>query len=338
MTLIETQGFASMSDGAQLRWMALGDTTWRPPVVMLRGGPGLPDYLGDVAPMIADLAPVYRYDQRGTGQSPWRGRHSLARHVDDLAQLLDAWAAPKAVLIGHSYGTDLTSRFCLAHSERIAGMLLMCGPFVGDWRTADRVERDRRMSAAQQERLVGPHGRRAGTVGGTASPGLVQPHDERCPRTPRHLSRVSGCEAVLGGEQQGLAIVGWQGRQRAVRVDAVEGSFFRGLLHRLTPRGRQELLGMVSLLDPAQMVGELVPSDGVQPGHRLVLRAELTQIPRGLDEDVRTHVLDLIFRREPAAQVTQDLRAVRPVQLRASLLSVHASPFKGCGSLTLYDT
>ncbi|MET8983234.1 alpha/beta hydrolase [Streptomyces sp. NPDC004539] len=150
---METQSLASMSDGARLCWTALGDTARQPPVVMLHGGPGLPDYLGDVAPMVADLTPVYRYDQRGTGRSPWEGRHSLGRHVDDLAELLDVWEVPRAVLVGHSYGTDLASRFCLAYPDRIAGMLLMCGPFVGDWRAGDRAERDRRMTAAQQERL-----------------------------------------------------------------------------------------------------------------------------------------------------------------------------------------
>lgn len=152
VTLMETRGLASMTDGARLRWTALGDTTRKPPVVMLHGGPGLPDYLGDVAPMIAGLAPVYRYDQRGTGGSWWQGRHTLSRHVEDLAGLLDLWGAARAVLIGHSYGTDLASRFCLAHPERVAALLLMCGPLVGDWHTHYRAERARRMSPARRER------------------------------------------------------------------------------------------------------------------------------------------------------------------------------------------
>lgn len=150
---MQTQGFALMSDEAQLHWVALRDTARQLPVVMLHGGPGLPDYLGDIAPIVADLAPVYRYDQRGTGRSPWDGHHSLARHITDLAELLDAWDVPRAVLIGHSYGTDLASRFCMAHPDRVAGILLMCGPFVGDWRTAYQAEREHRMSAAQQDRL-----------------------------------------------------------------------------------------------------------------------------------------------------------------------------------------
>lgn len=142
-----------MADGARIGWVGSPAVPGRTPVVLLHGGPGLPDYLGRLAPVIADLAPVYRYDQRGTGRSGWQGSHSLARHVADLAELLDAWDAPRAVLIGHSYGTDLASRFCLAHPDRVAALLLLCGPFTGDWRAAYRAERDRRMSATQRERL-----------------------------------------------------------------------------------------------------------------------------------------------------------------------------------------
>jgi hypothetical protein len=51
---METQGLTSMTDEAQLRWMALEDTTRQPAVILLHGGPGLPDYPGEVAPMVAD--------------------------------------------------------------------------------------------------------------------------------------------------------------------------------------------------------------------------------------------------------------------------------------------
>lgn len=56
------------------------------------------------------------------------------------------------MLIGRSYDADLAGRFCLAHPGRVAAMLL-CGPFVGDWRTGYQAERNRRMSTAEQERL-----------------------------------------------------------------------------------------------------------------------------------------------------------------------------------------
>ena len=119
---------------------------------MLHGGPGLPGYLADVAMMVSDLAPVYRYDQRGTGGSAWNGRHTLARHVADLAELLAIWESPRVIVVGHSYGTNLACRFCLAHPEKVKALLLMCGPFVGEWREADRAARDRRMTPAQRDR------------------------------------------------------------------------------------------------------------------------------------------------------------------------------------------
>lgn len=39
------------------------------PVVLLHGGPGVPDYLAPVAEILALRHQVIRYDQRGTGQS-----------------------------------------------------------------------------------------------------------------------------------------------------------------------------------------------------------------------------------------------------------------------------
>ncbi|OIV39294.1 alpha/beta hydrolase [Mangrovactinospora gilvigrisea] len=142
-----------MTDGATISWTRLEGTVEAPPVVLLHGGPGLADGLRDVAPLVEGLAPVYRYDQRGTGGSPWEGRHTFALHIADLVELLDQWGAERAVLIGHSYGASLASRFVLAHPDRVAALLLLCGPNVGDWRAGYQAERDRRMTAVQQERL-----------------------------------------------------------------------------------------------------------------------------------------------------------------------------------------
>ncbi|MEU8323849.1 alpha/beta hydrolase [Nonomuraea sp. NPDC048881] len=68
------------------------------PVVMVHGGPGVPDHLAPVAGVIDDLRLVRRYDQRGTGGSCWEGEHTIARHLDDLALSLDAWGHDQAVL------------------------------------------------------------------------------------------------------------------------------------------------------------------------------------------------------------------------------------------------
>lgn len=84
--------------------------------------------------------------------------HDPVRGVDGFAGLLDAWDAPQGVLIGHSYGAELASRFCLAQPGRAAAVLLMCGPYVGDWRTRYGAERDRRTSAGQRERRLEPKG------------------------------------------------------------------------------------------------------------------------------------------------------------------------------------
>lgn len=148
-----------MDDNARLRtWtygLANGAT---PPVILVHGGPGIPDYLGPVAEMIADLGRVHRYDQRGVGGSTWVGQHTIARHVRDLELLIDAWGYDRVVLVGHSFGTDLATFFLLAHPERVGGIVYLSGPFVDlpgstPWRTVARAVEHSRRSPQQEARL-----------------------------------------------------------------------------------------------------------------------------------------------------------------------------------------
>jgi pimeloyl-ACP methyl ester carboxylesterase len=143
-----------MDDGALLRtWTAGPVIPRRLPVVMVHGGPGVPDYLGPVAGIVEDLCLVHRYDQRGTGGSRWEGEHTIARHVQDLASLLDAWGHHRVVLTGHSFGTNMASYFLLAHPGRVAGLIQLAGPFLDPWREADLAAQRARRSGEQQARL-----------------------------------------------------------------------------------------------------------------------------------------------------------------------------------------
>lgn len=149
-----TAAMIELDDGAQLRsWTTGSANAGTLPVVMLHGGPGVPDYLAPVADIIDDLCLVHRYDQRGTGGSSWDGDHTIARHLHDLASLLNVWQHDRVVLVGHSFGTNLTSYFLLAHPERVAGLVQIAGPFLGPWREADRATQRQRRTEQQQTRL-----------------------------------------------------------------------------------------------------------------------------------------------------------------------------------------
>ncbi len=143
-----------MDDGVRLRTRRSGTSgTGSTPIVLVGGGPGLPDYLAPVAELVDDLTVVHRYDQRGTGGSRWNGAHTVARNVWDLELLLKALGYDKVVLVGHSFGTDLVSFFLLATLTRVAGIVYLAGPFLGDWRHANGAAHLERRSAEQQAGL-----------------------------------------------------------------------------------------------------------------------------------------------------------------------------------------
>ncbi|GAA3466546.1 alpha/beta fold hydrolase [Nonomuraea roseola] len=149
-----TAAMIELDDGAHLRTWTTGSVVpQRYPVVMVHGGPGVPDYLAPVAGIIDDLCLVHRYDQRGTGGSSWEGEHTIVRHVHDLSLSLDAWGHDRVVLVGHSFGTNMASYFLLAHPERVAGLIQIAGPFLDPWREADRAAQRARRTGEQQARL-----------------------------------------------------------------------------------------------------------------------------------------------------------------------------------------
>jgi proline iminopeptidase len=98
-----------------------------PPLVLCHGGPGLWDYLDDVAGLLDDTARTIRWDQRGCGRSQRRGPYTVGRFVADLDAVRDHVAGPRIALLGHSWGAHLALRYAIEHADRVSHLVYVSG-------------------------------------------------------------------------------------------------------------------------------------------------------------------------------------------------------------------
>lgn len=102
------------------------DADPRPPVVVLHGGPGVPDLaglLGALGPLADAGRDVYAYARVGSGRSSRLqdpSGYTVARAVDELEQVRRTIGASRIVLVGHSYGGYLAAAYLAAHPGRVA--------------------------------------------------------------------------------------------------------------------------------------------------------------------------------------------------------------------------
>lgn len=146
-----------LADGTELATWTDGAAGAHPPVVLVHGGPGLWDDLGDLAALLSDQTLVHRFDQRGCGRTTPRpvpdAQLSVQRSVADLEELRAALDAADGgherwIVVGHSFGASLALAYASAHPEHVAAVGCLSGSGIGDWRTGFRAERDRRREAA----------------------------------------------------------------------------------------------------------------------------------------------------------------------------------------------
>jgi pimeloyl-ACP methyl ester carboxylesterase len=94
-----------------------------PPALLLHGGPGLSDYLADLAAELSSVMTVARYQQRGLAPSVVDGDRTVEGHVGDAVAVLDALGWQQAWAIGHSWGGHLAMHLAVARPERLLGMV-----------------------------------------------------------------------------------------------------------------------------------------------------------------------------------------------------------------------
>lgn len=99
------------------------------PMITLHGGPGMSDYMDEVADefnLIIAANPaisVYTYQQRGLSPSPLSGPHTIEQHMDDLMGIMDGIGVASAVIFGHSWGGHLAMHVAAHHPERVLALI-----------------------------------------------------------------------------------------------------------------------------------------------------------------------------------------------------------------------
>jgi len=95
------------------------------PVIYLHGGPGghITDRDIQTFSLLADSGfAIYLYDQIGSGQSARLKNisdYTVARHVEDLNEIITQLKADKVILIGQSWGSILAAMFAAAHPDKV---------------------------------------------------------------------------------------------------------------------------------------------------------------------------------------------------------------------------
>jgi pimeloyl-ACP methyl ester carboxylesterase len=107
-------------DGGALVGHRSGDG---PTVLLLHGGPALPDYMGGCAELMADRFDCVCYTQRGVAPSAEVGPYTIETHVADAVRVLDTLGVEQAWLVGHSWGGHLALHQLASHPDRVAGVI-----------------------------------------------------------------------------------------------------------------------------------------------------------------------------------------------------------------------
>ena len=150
----------SLLDTSGARLAVFEEGTAGDTIVLLHGGPGVPDYLADVSAILATRHRVIRFDQRGTGQSSCDSdQYSLDDYVNDVDAVRRAHDLERVNLFGHSWGGMVAQLYAARYPDRVE-KLCLCNASIGlgsDWKAMERavMAHNRRRSGLAGFMLLG---------------------------------------------------------------------------------------------------------------------------------------------------------------------------------------
>lgn len=104
------------------------------PIIFIHGWPELSISWRHQLPVFAALGfRAIAPDMRGYGRSSVYARHSdyaLEEIVKDMLELLDALGVPRAIWVGHDWGSPVVWNIAQHHADRCHGVASLCIPFL----------------------------------------------------------------------------------------------------------------------------------------------------------------------------------------------------------------
>jgi proline iminopeptidase len=121
------QRYWNLQSGSKIAYVHLssGSKSSLPPIIFLHGGPGVPDMAGDASyfgQLTHEGYDVYVYDEIGTGFSSRLKNpldYTIQRNVSDLELIRQKIGAEKIILLGHSYGGEITANYITAYGNHV---------------------------------------------------------------------------------------------------------------------------------------------------------------------------------------------------------------------------
>ena len=111
------------------------------PLLLLHGGPGVPDSMQTtIAPMLPEFRCI-SFDQRGVGESVCRdGRYDLSAYLNDVEAIRNRIGIERWHVLGHSWGGLVAQAYTAAHPQRVKSLVLSSSSLgVGtDWKRTKR--------------------------------------------------------------------------------------------------------------------------------------------------------------------------------------------------------
>lgn len=133
---VNEQIYVQLNDQEEYITIAGADAS-NPVIISLHGGPGAPTTFLDYCwqDYLTDYYTVISWDERGCGRSYYRNADtdpdnktlSFESQMNDLDALVDyaceRFGQDKVIILGHSYGSLLGSRYVLAHPEKVSAYI-----------------------------------------------------------------------------------------------------------------------------------------------------------------------------------------------------------------------